>query len=285
MNRLLKIGFEVAGLWQMKGDSLTITFQRHAEKRNILYAFIHDGDVRYVGVSTQTLRKRMAVYISPGPKSSTNIRSRANILERLARGSTVEVYALPDSGLMHVGPFHLNLAAGLEGSIIATLAPDWNIAARGIGAAQRREPRDAPLLTGLPGQEEAESAVLSRIAEDEDQEGSDLPEAEEPANHPTFGFVLQPTYWKQGFFNGGVESSPLLGAEGEKIEIFFADEPQSILGTINRTATGNGSPRVFGGPELRRRFQTLPERTHMLVDVLSPTVIRIWPSDVVSACP
>jgi len=33
---------------------------------------------------------------------------------------------LPDNGLLHFGDFHVNLAAGLEDSIIKTLNPLWN---------------------------------------------------------------------------------------------------------------------------------------------------------------
>jgi hypothetical protein len=272
MNRLLGIGFEVAGQWHLDGEALSITYSRHAEKRNILYAFASDGHVRYVGVSTQTLRKRMAGYRSPGARSETNIRIRANICELLAAGGTVEVYALPDSGLMHVGPFHLNLAAGLEGSIIATLRPDWNIAAKGTKRPPTGE-GDAPFLTEDAGQEEAEAAVLSRLADGEELDDDAAPDELEVMG--SFSFVLQPSYWKDGFFNGGVASSDLLGPHGEKIEIFFGSEPYPILGTINRTMTGNESPRIFGGPELRSRFQTLPERSAMQVDVLSPTSIRV----------
>ncbi|MFP3434510.1 hypothetical protein SB781_32630, partial [Paraburkholderia sp. SIMBA_061] len=79
-----------------------------------------------------------------------------------------------------------------------------------------------------------------------------------------------------GFFNGGVASSSLLGAGGDTIEIFFAHERQPFTGIINRTSNSNGSPRLFGGPELARQFQTLPEGCTMQVHVYSPTSIRIF---------
>ncbi|KGS63254.1 hypothetical protein X979_1102 [Burkholderia pseudomallei MSHR7527] len=73
MNRRLAIGFQVAGEWRLEHDVLRIAFRQHAEQRNILYAFVGDGEVKYVGVSSQTLRKRMAGYRSPGPKSTTDL--------------------------------------------------------------------------------------------------------------------------------------------------------------------------------------------------------------------
>lgn len=90
-----------------------------------------------------------------------------------------------------------------------------------------------------------------------------------------FEFKLQPTYWKTGFFNGGIASSSLLGADGDTLEIFFGEDVEPVLGTINRTANSNNSPRIFGGPALRRWFQMLPEMTPVIVEVLSPTSIRL----------
>lgn len=263
MNRLLEIGFQVVGQWQLVAGKLQIDIQRHGVQRNVLYAFVCDGDVKYVGKSTQTLRARMGGYLSPGPTSDTNKRVRQLILALLESGATVELYALPDNGLMHYGPFHLNLAAGLEDSIIRTLDPEWNMT---VGrkrklAARDEEPADQEDVSGSPADEtaaETAAAIVPVVA--------------------TFEFMLQPTYWKKGFFNGGIAASPLLGAGGDNIEIFFDDATSPIMGTINRSSTGNNSPRIFGGPELTRRFQTLPPSTQMLVEVLSPTSIRVRPS-------
>lgn len=257
MNRLLDIGFQVAGHWFLKDGALHVAIRQYGEQRNILYAFVCDGYVKYVGKSTQTFRKRMAGYLSPGPTSTTNIRNNKRIRELLAKDVAVDVYVLPDNGLMRYGAFHLNLAAGLEDSIIAELAPEWNFHVQRLPEAYReREITDKEPMTE-PSQDELETA------------------ASEPEATGSFEFRLQPTYWNQGFFNGGVASTALLGADGDTIEIFYGDEAQAVLGTINRTATGNGSPRVFGGPALRGRFQTLPQMTPMVVEVLSPTSIRI----------
>ena len=81
----------------------------------------------YIGKTTQKLKKRMYGYQNPGPSQSTNIRNNANIKSILASGTPVELYALPDNGLLHFGAFHLNLAAGLEDSINKELRPKWNI--------------------------------------------------------------------------------------------------------------------------------------------------------------
>ena len=59
MNRLLEIGFELAGHWRLVDDALSLQLARHALQRNILYAFVSDGEVKYVGKTTQPLRTRL----------------------------------------------------------------------------------------------------------------------------------------------------------------------------------------------------------------------------------
>lgn len=66
--------------------------------------------------------------------------------------------------------------------------------------------------------------------------------------HVRRGIALQRSYRDKGFFNGGVTANELLGAGGERLEIFFGDQIQRIWGTINRTATTNKTP-----PYLRRQ--------------------------------
>jgi hypothetical protein len=46
----------------------------------------------------------------------------------VAAGTSVEIHALPDNdnGLLYYGGIHVNLAAGLEDSLIAALKPSWN---------------------------------------------------------------------------------------------------------------------------------------------------------------
>ena len=39
-------------------------------------------------------------------------------MKLLSKGKSIDIFALPDNGLIHYGGFHLNLAAGLESSLI-----------------------------------------------------------------------------------------------------------------------------------------------------------------------
>lgn len=126
MKRLTDIGFRPVGEWVVENGGIRPLLSELGNVKNILYAFVSDGKVLYVGKTTQTLKKRMAGYQNPGPTQSTNIKDNRLILAVLTSGKTVQILALPDNGLLHFGAFHLNLAAGLEDSIVAILKPEWN---------------------------------------------------------------------------------------------------------------------------------------------------------------
>lgn len=245
MNRLLDIGFEPAGHWLLSEGKLVFVLARHSTQKNILYAFVCDGEVMYVGKTVQTLVKRMSGYRTPGRTQITNIGNHHRIVELINSGSAIEILALPDSGLMHYGPFHLNLAAALEDDIIRKLDPKWN-----GGKAEDVTPSS----TGVA-----------------------KPDTESPpAFTATFAFVLQPTYLRSGFFNVGVTAQKHLGADGETIELFLGNSNTPVLGMINRRANTNGTPRIMGGTRLRDWFQRhAHEMDDVAIQVLSPTAIRL----------
>ncbi len=124
--QLSKIGFTAAGFWKLDGDNIACQLNELAAVRNVLYAFAVNGQLMYVGKTVQPLRSRMAGYRSPGPTQSTNIKNNLKIRKTLAQGSQVDIYVLPDNGLLHYGGFHVNLAAGLEDSVVRDLKPAWN---------------------------------------------------------------------------------------------------------------------------------------------------------------
>jgi hypothetical protein len=243
MNRLLAIGFEPSGHWTLSDNVLYFELTRNSAARNILYAFVVDGTVTYVGKTIRSLRERMGGYKHPAPSQSTNLRNNAQIRAQLRAGAAVDILALPDNGLLHFGQFHINLAAGLEDDIIRSVDPEWN--------GGRLEPDTAP---------PAPLAPLSTVA---------LPS-------PAAGirFVLHKTYFARGFFNLSVSESGLFASDGDEIEIFCGDALQPILGIINRTANTNGTPRIIGGTDLRDWFhRDAHEMQEVSIELLSPTSI------------
>ncbi len=209
----------------------------------------------YVGKTTRTLVTRMSGYKTPSMTQSTNTKNNRRITEALKHGSAVEILALPDSGLMHYGKFHLNLAAGLEDDIIKTLNPVWN------GGAPVTPAAGVPVVVSVSDKLTIEDGSINDISD---------------AFSATFRFTLQPTYRRTGFFNVGVSSQKYLGADGAVIELFLGSAQKPVLGTINRSANANGTPRIMGGTALRDWFSVNGrELDSIAVQVISPTSIRL----------
>jgi hypothetical protein len=283
MNRLVEIGFQQAGHWLLHDGKISCELSRLATQRNILYAFVCDGEVKYIGKTVSPLATRMSGYRNPSPSQTTNIRNNARIAEMLATGAAVDIYALPDNGLLHYGRFHVNLAAGLEDDLIRVIDPPWNGGRKEIPAAtdgaalvpttgDNAEP-DLPIPAG-PGHPVGPARLVAPALKDPVR-----PEAlyvRPQGGQSSFTFVLQPTYHRTGFFNVGVSAQAMIGADGETIEIYAADSEEPLLGKINRTANQNSTPRIMGGTGLRDWFQSaagVMDTIH--ADVLSPTAIRL----------
>lgn len=126
MNRLIDMGFKRVGVWKLNGEKINYNLESCADLKNVLYAFICDGSVLYIGKTTQPLKRRMYGYQNPGPTQFTNIKGNGFITDLVTSGKEVEIHALPDNGLLRYGGFHVNMAAGLEDNIVSVLKPIWN---------------------------------------------------------------------------------------------------------------------------------------------------------------
>ena len=127
VERIKTIGFEKYGDWYLESGRLECKVAKDAYAKNVLYAFVSEGEVLYIGKTNQSLKKRLYGYMNPGSSQPTNKRGNTALKERLMNGESIEVYAFPDNGLLCYGEFHINLAAGLEDDLIAKLNPVWNI--------------------------------------------------------------------------------------------------------------------------------------------------------------
>ena len=122
------MGFRQVGGWTLDSGKVLFTLDDIASSQNVLYAFISEDTVMYVGKTVQPLKQRMNGYKNPHPTQSTNIKGNKFITETLTANKPVSIYALPDNGLLYYGGFHVNLAAGLEDSLFSSLKPSWNTA-------------------------------------------------------------------------------------------------------------------------------------------------------------
>ncbi len=124
LQRLEDIGFRHCGSWSLVAEvEIKVSLTEHAQSANALYAFVSAGEVLYVGKTTQQLRKRLYGYQNPRTTQTTNVRGNKAIAAALAEKKSIDVFVLPDHGLLRFGGFHLNLAAGLEDSLINDLRP------------------------------------------------------------------------------------------------------------------------------------------------------------------
>ncbi len=121
------IGFRQIGTWLIENGNLALRQNQMRKASPALYSFILNGQVMYVGKTSQLLAKRLYFYAKPGSSQSTNIRLNALLSHSLSNGNSVEIFGYADTSAKKIGIFDLDTAAGLENSIISQLQPCWNI--------------------------------------------------------------------------------------------------------------------------------------------------------------
>lgn len=204
---------------------------------NALYAFVCGEDVMYIGKTARTIKARFMGYRFPGASQTTNIRCNQRIRELIDRGKSVRILVLAPTSSLQWGSFALDLAAGLEDSLIRHFQPPWNGKDR--------------MLT--------ETAELEEIAtEAEGTDAQDLTATQPhrvsfPDGTQRFTIKLLPTYFERGLLNPGTEASKRLGDDGDLVKVVLGQEG-SIISKLNRTANVNGSVRVVGNNSLIADF-------------------------------
>lgn len=265
MKRLLAIGFEQVGSWQLHDHKLTLELTRMNAQRNVLYAFIQDTLVLYVGKTTASLESRMGGYLKPYSTQRTNVRNNQALLELLRRNKNIEIYAWADSGNHRIGEFHLNYAAGLEDSIIKTVMPPWNgtrspIQAK-IGIPELTLQQSESMISVKSMDAAIAHTSLRPIASHEDEAASTIElQALEDAGimrvSPMFQVTLGKTYYQNGFFNVPMKFSDFFPEHGTEISIYCGDSRALIRALVDRkTNQVNHTPRIYGRSALKNWFE------------------------------
>ena len=203
---------------------------------NALYAFVCGQEVMYIGKTARTLKARFMGYRFPGVSQTTNIRCNQRIRELIDQGQQVRILVLAPTSSLQWGGFALDLAAGLEDSLIRHFQPSWNGKDR--------------VLT-----ETAELEEIATEVESDDEEISPAVEVLSPVanDEQRFTISLSPTYFDRGMLNPGTEASRYLGDHGDLVKVILGKEG-SINSKLNRTANVNGSVRVVGNNSLIADF-------------------------------
>jgi len=248
MNRLTEIGFYRVGCWTISDDELELQLERDANTLNVLYAFIGGGAVKYIGKTTQPLQKRLYSYANPGATQSTNIKNNANIKVELSSGRTIEIYILVDDGSLRRGSFHLNIAAGLEDSLINELQPTWNHGS------------------------EIQVQKQTKLDQSRVDMGASL-----NTKPRYFRVKIGEAYYNQGFFNVGIRDADYLGPENAEISLRLGKNGREISARINRRANGNETPRIMCGTDYRDWVQqTYKMGDNFSVEILSPLKLVLY---------
>lgn len=260
MQRLREIGFEPAGEWVLEEGQPSIDLVRYGAAANVLYAFEANDELLYIGRSGRTLRQRMDGYQNGGPPRSMRARNRERIIAMLIVGQPVVLHAMPDPGNLHYGSFRVNLAAGLQHSLLAALDPPWN---RGAAPAARgpSEVADLPLA----------ARRRRRLTAPGDNEFTDL-----TTDRPSYRFLVGYMYMDKGFFNVPARYSRLFGNDRERIRILCGRDKATIHGHIDRSSNTNASPRIVGGRPLKLWFEEHAGLNNPVdIDILAPNAVWI----------
>ena len=59
LKKLIALGFEKAGEWVLNDGDLELMINKHSEKNNILYSFVVDGEIKYIGTTVRTFNQRI----------------------------------------------------------------------------------------------------------------------------------------------------------------------------------------------------------------------------------
>ncbi|MBQ5940404.1 hypothetical protein [Massilia sp. AB1] len=282
MDRLLQIGFRDIGRWTLAGDGLQLQLDTLPTHRRALYAFATESTLLYVGKTVGTLPGRLQAYVSPHQSQRTNVRNRAALLDLLRAETKVRILGWIDPGLHRVGPFDLNMAAGLEDSIIALLAPPWN-GARMLETRRAASPIQPQVLIEVPSENLSISSasdggaqlLAAATAKKLAVPLTSIPNTTQSSAHgsvtgSTFTVRLGKTYYERGFFNVPVAFSELFGSHGATVDLYCGTERALVRAILDRKANQqSGTPRIYGKIELGYWFQ----RRFKLDDVLKVTVL------------
>lgn len=251
LDRLTNVDFQLLGEWILNENRLSYLLapddsaNRARLKGAALYAFACGEHVLYIGKTSVGQGQRFTGYCRPAGDQSTNLKCSGNIRKLLQDNSKVFIYSLADNTFLQWGDFEINLAAGLEDSLISELDPPWNGRAgeRPMTDSEMSERQALHLPENIPAAATVPEAAVSSAV---------------PATEKNVGFTvtLGPTYYFKGFINVPTDQSGELGPQGAPLILFLGrDNPITVETKIDRKANLNGSPRLYGGKKLARWLQ------------------------------
>jgi hypothetical protein len=215
MNKLTEIGFKKVGKWSFENSSFQYELHENYTTKNILYSFVIENEIKYIGKSIKTISQRLNGYRRPNISQRTNFRLNNLIIEKLREGKEVEIYLFEDNAELNYKGKKINLSAGLEDNLIAEFLPEWNYLGKNGKLGKQKK------IIKIENKE--------RIIEKEYKEEIIIQIGE--------------AYYNQGFFNIGSKYSEFLqknNLDPIKIQI---EENEIIIGKIYKFSN-SGQTRI-----------------------------------------
>jgi len=134
---LLCLGMEDGAAAKIVGNDLRIVGGKEARWRWLtarpgpLYAIHSEGKVLFIGRAFGTLSKRLASLQAPATGSHDEIIYRG-IRKVLSIGKEVRIFVLPIEAPLSWCGFSVDLAAGIERSLVRFFEPPWNSIQGGV---------------------------------------------------------------------------------------------------------------------------------------------------------
>ena len=215
MKNINELGFEKVGKWSFKNELFKFELNDNYTNRNILYSFVIEDEIKYIGKSIKTISQRLNGYKNPNITQRTNFRLNNLIIEKLKEGKEVEIYLFVDNAELNYRGKNINLSAGLEDNLIAEYLPEWNSLGKNRKLSKQKK--------GIKIEEKEN--IMEKVYKEE------------------IIIKIGEAYYNQGFFNIGSKYSELLpknNLDPIKIQI---EENEIIIGKIYKFSN-SGQTRI-----------------------------------------
>lgn len=258
MNQLLTLGFIESATAEISENIFRININKNEYASNILYAFvvantddISNWLIRYIGHSRKTFSNRMYGY-QQGNGKAVNNRIHVEMSNRCKNGERVLIYCLSDVFNIQMHGLHIDLAAGLEYSLI-----DYY--------CTYNSTNNHPPLQNIAGNRNRYLANIEstefEIIENNEEELIYIPQVTVENNlQPIHSFnqSLSATYWNYPYINVPTHADNYFGINGESAILSIYQNNNLIYQfqlIINRTANNNGTVRFYIPGDLGLSFQ------------------------------
>ena len=131
LQQLIDAGFERLDWDWFLSDSRSggidiLVLEDYRKVWNAVYAFVIDGEIVYIGVTTRGIDRRFTSYRNPGQRNVTDWKVCQGIKRNLEQGKKVETYVWYDKEPSQIGEFIVDRCRSFEQRLLGEAKPPWN---------------------------------------------------------------------------------------------------------------------------------------------------------------